>query len=123
MHKIAKENTSLWKFDLLFVVTLVIDALTWVVGGGLLSVVAYYFQTRALQLAAALIILPIALVVLYAASRSLLSNIVERNHWKVIKLHKWVATVVLLIVILALYAGAAVLVRQMLIILPLRVFA
>src|SRR3989344_6818946 len=127
----VKDYFSSWKVDLVFWVTLVVDALTWLVGGGILSYTFFFIQRRASSLAAgnsaatiqqymlslppeqlaafsadlklfviqffaALILLPIVLLILYAASRSFLFNIVERNHWNVSKLHKWVAAVALM---------------------------
>ena len=52
MHHLIKDYITTWKLDLLFVITLAVDALTWLVGGSLLSFAVFQIKRQASALAA-----------------------------------------------------------------------
>src|SRR3989338_2703214 len=78
MHHLIKDYITTWKLDLLFVITLAVDALTWLVGGSLLSFAVFQIKRQASALAVGIVV-PLILLVLYAASRALIWNTVEKS--------------------------------------------
>src|SRR3989344_914256 len=200
MHHLIKDYITTWKLDLLFVITLAVDALTWLVGGSLLSFAVFQIKRQAsalaagnyattiqnymltlppeqlavfsaqlkafvIQFIAVLIVVPLILLVLYAASRALIWNTVEKSgddNYRIIYeflvfffvfpliilltlriykwiaklrgktftvpfrisiIHKWIATVLLLGVVLFGYGFVVIILRQGFLLLPVKLFA